>query len=459
MTTGTRLAAQALAFIRRHDMARGGDLVLVAVSGGPDSVALLDVLADLAPRLDVRLSVIHVHHGLRDDADRDAEMARAHAERRGLPFHLERVEVRRTPPWEGLEAEARRVRLAALEAHADVIGASHIATGHTADDQAETVLMRLLDGAGPRGLSGIAVTRDRLIRPLLSSRRDDVLAHLRARGLAWVDDASNDDVRIRRNRVRHEVLPYLAGVEGGSVVEALCRSAALNRALVDDFERRARDELDRLATFGPCGAVFDIAELKARSVELAAEILMAAVARLGDARPRRGTVHRAVRRFVTADGPRRGVAMGALVLERSGRHLRAGPKALPPLAPRRWNLREPLALDEVGLALEARRFERPADYLPPRGLDRTAFDADALSEEMLVRPRRRGERFEPFGAPGERRIKSLFADAGVPRWDRARVPVLDASGHTLWVVGVRRGRAAPITASTRRILEVTVRRL
>lgn len=440
-------------------MVRGGDLVLVAVSGGPDSVALLDVLADLAPRLDLRLAVIHVHHGLRDDADRDAEMAQSHADRRGLPFHLERVEVRRTPPWDGLEAEARRARLLALDARAGAIGADRIATGHTADDQAETVLMRLLDGAGPRGLSGIAATRDRLIRPLLSSRRSDVIAHLRARGLTWIDDASNDDVRIRRNRVRHEALPYLAGIAGESVVEALCRSASLSRALVEDLERRAREDLDRLAVFGPCGAVFDIAELQARSVELAAEILMAAAARLGDARPRRGTVHRAVRRLVAADGPRRGVVTGSLALERSGRRLRVGPKALPPLATRRWDLREPLALHEVGLLLDARRFDRPADYAPPRGRDRAAFDADALPAEMILRPRRRGERIEPFGAPGERRIKSLFADAGVPRWDRARTPLLDASGRTVWVVGVRRGRAAPITANTRRILEVTVRRL
>lgn len=437
-------------------MLHGGEMVLVAVSGGPDSVALLDVLAELAPRLDLRLAVGHVHHGLRPEAETDADLARAHAERLGLAYFLERVSVRRTPPWEGLEAEARRVRLAALEARAHAIGADRIATGHTADDQAETVLMRLFDGAGPRGLSGIAASRGRLIRPLLASRRAAVLAHLTGRGLDWAEDASNRDPSLRRNRIRHEVLPYLAQVCGPAITESLCRSAALSRALVDDLEQRARAELTRLATRGPSGIVFKVADLRGLSVEMAPEILLQAAAVLGDARPRRGVVHRAVRRFVWAETTRRAVKMGPLVMERSGRWLRVGPLALPALGPRHWDAQGSLELDEVGLRLEARRFDRPADYAPPRARDRVAFDADALPESFIVRPRRRGERFAPFGGPEERRLKSLLSDAGIPRWERSRIPLLEADGRTVWVVGLRRGRMASIGPHTRRILEVTV---
>src|SRR5262245_64791192 len=112
-------------------MLQGGETVLVAVSGGPDSVALLDVLAELTPHLDLRLAVAHVHHGLRAEADADAEIARAHAARLGLPYFLERVSVRSAPPWEGLEAEARRARLAALEARARALGAPRSRTGQT----------------------------------------------------------------------------------------------------------------------------------------------------------------------------------------------------------------------------------------------------------------------------------------------------------------------------------------
>ncbi len=437
-------------------MLHGGEIVLVAVSGGPDSVALLDVLGELASGLNLRLAVGHVHHGLRPEADADADLTRSLAERLGLAFHLDRVTVRHGPPWDGLEAEARHVRLAALEARARAIGADRIAMGHTADDQAETVLMRLLDGAGPRGLSGIAAVRGLLIRPLIASRRADVLAHLAARGLASAEDASNRDPRFLRNRIRHEVLPYLAERFGPKITESLCRSAALSRALVDDLEQRARAELGRLGVRGASGMVFKVAELRSLPGELAAEILRQAAALLGDARPRRGVVHRAVRRLIFAETSRRAVKMGPLAIERSGRWLRVGPLSLPPLSPRRFAVPGTLALEELGLRLEARCFDRPQDYAPPRERHCVAFDAERLPDGFVVRPRRRGERFEPFGGPGARRLKSLLSDEGIPRWERSRTPLLEADGRTAWVVGVRRGRIAPIGPETRRILEVTV---
>ena len=204
------LVAVARDSIRRSGMLRGGEAVLVAVSGGADSVALLDVLGALAPELRLTLHVVHVHHGLRPEADADAGFVGGLCARLGIPFHLERVAVRREPPWEGLEAEARRARYGAFREVARRVGAQRVATAHTADDQAETVLMRLLEGAGPRGLAGIAPVRGIFIRPLLGARRADIEAHLRARGLAWVEDASNSDPRFLRNRIRHEVLPFLA---------------------------------------------------------------------------------------------------------------------------------------------------------------------------------------------------------------------------------------------------------
>jgi tRNA(Ile)-lysidine synthase len=437
-------------------MLRGGEAVLVAVSGGADSVALLDVLCELRAALGLRLEAAHVHHGLRPGADADAEFTRELARRLAVPFHLERVAVRRGPPWDGLEAEARRARLAALETRARGIGAARIATAHTADDQAETVLMRLLAGAGPRGLGGIAPVRGRFIRPLLESRRADVLTHLESRGLGWVQDPSNADPRFLRNRIRHDVLPYLARVCGTGVTEALCRSAALSRAAVHDLEERARAEVERLATRGPGGAVFAVDDVRALGPELAAAALLQTAALLGDDRPRRGAVHRGIRRLLGASPPRRPLRLGRLVMERSGRWLRVGPAALPALQARHWDVPGDLALDEVGLRLEAHRFERSEDYRLPRERHRVAFDADRLAWPLAVRPRRLGDRFMPFGGAGERRLKSLLSDEGVPRWERDRVPLLDAGGRIAWVVGVRRGDVAIVGPETKRILEVTV---
>jgi tRNA(Ile)-lysidine synthase len=454
--TTTDLVERVLDTVRRHGLLHGGERVLVAVSGGADSVALLDTLCALRPALRISLAVAHVHHGLRAEADADAELVRRLCAKLDVPFHLETATVRREPPWEGLEAEARRARYAALQTRAGALGASRIATGHTADDQAETVLMRLLQGAGPRGLAGIAPTRGSVIRPLLESRRDQIVAHLASRGLDWVEDATNRDPRFLRNRVRHDILPFLADVFGRDVVESLCRSAALTRGALADLERQARAELRRIATTRPAGIVFPVSELRDRSGELAAEMLRLAAAELGETRPRRAPAHLAVRRLLAAPGPRRPVRVGRLSIERSGAWLRVGPTALPALVACSLRVPGSVALGELGLRLSARCLERGSGYAVPRDLRRVAFDADRVPDALGVRARRAGDRFTPFGASTERRLKSFLIDAGIPRWERPRVPLVEAAGDIIWVAGVRRGHAAPVGPETKRILEVTL---
>jgi tRNA(Ile)-lysidine synthase len=469
VTTGTDagpLVASVLDTVRRHGMLRGGETVLVALSGGADSVALTDVLAALAVSLSLRLHAVHVHHGLRGaDADRDADFSRALAAQLGLPFHLERVALpapgERGSAWEGLEGEARRVRHAALVARATALGAGRIATGHTADDQAETVLMRLLQGAGPRGLGGIAPVRGAYVRPLLECRRAAIEAHLAARGLTWVEDATNRDPAFLRNRIRHDLLPFLAARWDADVVAALGRGAAVARALVDDLERVAETALDRLADGDAAALVIDVPALRALPGDLAAEVLRRAALRMSPRGPAlRAAAERALRRVLAEPAPRRPVRLGRVRIERSGRRLRVGgPHAPAPVADRAWDVPGRLALPEIGRALEARELAAAPGYRPPRDPAVVAFDADHLPARLAVRARRAGDRFTPFGGPGVRRLKSFLIDAGVPRWERARVPLLEAGGEIVWVVGLRRGGAAPVTADTRRILEVTVREM
>ena len=419
-------------------------------------MALLDVLRELGPTFRLSLACAHVNHGLRAEADADADFVRRLAERMAVPFHLERVAVRRGPPWDGLEAEARRARYAALQARAQALGASRIATGHHADDQAETVLMRLLQGAGPRGLAGIAMARGLFIRPLLEVRRDEVVGYLASRGLSWVEDSTNRDARFLRNRIRHEVLPFLASAFGADVVGSLCRSATLCRRVIADLERQAGSELGRLATRRPSGLVFPVQPLLALHEDLAAEILFLSAADLGETHPRRTAVARAMRRVLLPRAPRRSVRLGRLTIERSGPWLRVGPSQLPALLTRQLRVPGSVDLAEVGLRLDARCVERPLDYDLPRDPRRVAFDADQLPATLVIRGRRPGERFVPFGGPGERRLKSFLIDARVPRWERPRTPLLDAEGDILWVAGVRRGERAPVGPDTRRILEVTL---
>jgi tRNA(Ile)-lysidine synthase len=378
------------------------------------------------------------------------------SERLGVACHVERVTVRRAPPWDGLEAESRRARHAALERVARLIGASRIATGHTADDQAETVLMRLLQGAGPRGLGGIAPARGLLIRPLIETRRVAIEAYLRGRGLAWAEDPSNRDVRFLRNRIRHDLLPFMAALTGASVVEALGRSAAAARAVVADLEERARADLARLATRDGAGISLEVGALAERPIELAAEMLRQAAAVLGETRPLRGPAQRALRRLLGEAPPRRAARLGRLAVERSGRRLRVGPLALAALVTRAWAVPGALDLPEINARLTARIVARAHDYAIPREPGRAAFDADALPPALAVRARRRGDVFSPFGAPARRRLKAFLIDAGVPRWQRARTPLVEAGGEIIWVAGIRRGSIAPVSAATTRVLELAL---
>jgi tRNA(Ile)-lysidine synthase len=442
--------------LRRAGMLRGGETVLTAVSGGADSVALADVLVGLAGELRVSVHLVHVNHGLRPEAGAEQASVERLAGDLGVPCHVERVTVRREPPWEGLEAEARRARYGAFRAVAERIGAHRIATAHTADDQAETVLMRLLEGAGPRGLAGIAPIRGLLIRPLLEARRADIEAHLRARGLAWMEDASNRDPRFLRNRVRHDVLPFLERSVDPGIAAGLARSAGLVRALMDDLERAGARELPRLGRQGGAGWVFGVADLRALPREVAAETLRAAAMSLGHSGAMRGAGQRALRRLLAPDIPRGLVSAGGLAIEKSGRWLRVGRGRLADLEPREFAVPGALPLPEIGAALEARCFAAGAGYVVPRDADTVAFDADRIPSRLTVRARRRGDRFMPWGGAQERRLKSFLIDAGVPRWERARVPLLEADGDVIWVAGLRRGQAAPVGPGTTRILEVTL---
>jgi tRNA(Ile)-lysidine synthase len=444
------LEATAARTIRRHAMLAGGDVVLVAVSGGADSVALLSALLALAPSLGLALHVAHVDHGLRPDSGYDAGFVEALGRRLGVPVAVERVrvDVRGTSP----EAAARAARYAALERVADRVGAGRIALGHTADDQAETVLMRLLERAGVRGLAGIPAVRGRFIRPLLDARRADVLAHLREAGLPWVEDPSNRDPKFLRNRIRHELLPLLAGAYGPDVVAALNGIAEQARETLDALDRMATAELARLVVTEPDALVLPLAALRDLPRGIAAEVLRQAAARLGGRAPLRAWGHRGLRRILAAPPPRRGFRLGGVVVEVSVGRVRLGRRPVPELPARELAVPGRLELPEIGRTIEATVVDGRG-YAIPRTPDRTAFDAATLTGPLVVRARRRGDWFAAFGG-GPRRLKSFLVTARVPRWDRRRVPVVETAGEIVWLAGLRRGAAAPVTPATARVVEL-----
>ena len=437
--------------IRRHAMLEGGETVLVAVSGGADSVALLCLLQGLAAEWRLRLHVLHVDHQLRADSAADGDFVRVLGARLGVAVDVATVAVDRRG---SLEASARAARYAALEACADRIGASRIALGHTADDQAETVMMRLMQGAGVRGLAGIPPVRGQIVRPLIELRRSVLETELSRAGLTWVEDPTNRDPKFLRNRIRHELLPLLSDSYNPEIAQALARMASLARETVTALDATAADALDRLAAWGDRAVVLRLEDARALPRPVAAEVLRQAAARLGSRAPLRAWAHRGLKRALAAPAPRRPFKLGGVLVEVSGPLARLSVSSPPPLTERIIVVPGRTELTEIGQALITRLIG-PDAYEIPREPSRVAFDADELGAPLIVRARRRGERFIAFGA-SERRLKTLLIEAKVPRWDRDRVPLIEAAGRIIWVGHLRRGAAARVTARTRRVLELAL---
>ena len=438
--------------LRRHAMLAGGERVLIGVSGGADSVALLVTLAALAPEWRLDLHILHVDHQLRPDSARDGAFVEALGRRLGLPVTVERVAVK---AGGSVEEAARIARHAALDAAAMRLGAARVALGHTADDQAETVLMRVLQGASVRGLAAIPPVRGRIIRPLILARRRDVEATLRAAGIDWLEDPTNRDPKFLRNRVRHELLPLLASGYDGDVVPALVRAATLAREATDALDALAASELARLVTAEPDGALtLSGAALRALPSFVAPEVLRQAAARLGGTAPLRAWAHRGLERVTASPSPRRPFRLGGVTISVSGDRVRLGRTSPTSLPTRLLPVPGRVELPESGRVLEATVVDATG-YQTPVIATVVAFDADLLPATLVVRARRDGDRFTPFGQ-GERRLKTFLIGARVPRWERGRLPIVEAEGTILWLAAVRRAAAAPITERTRRVLQLSL---
>jgi tRNA(Ile)-lysidine synthase len=443
------LAGRIRETIRHHALFAGGERVLVAVSGGPDSVVLLLALHALAAEWRLELRVVHVDHRLRPDSARDAELVTGLAARLGVPVEIVTIDVERRA---SLEDAAREGRYAALEETRARLGADLIAVGHTADDQAETVLMRILDGAGPRGIAGIPPVRGTIVRPLIDCTRAEILDALRASGEGWIEDPSNADLAFARNRIRHRILPVLAR-ESPAVAAALCRTARLAREAVDALDAVAGLELDEHADRTESSAVtLPTERLRVLPRAVAAEVLRQAAASLGSRAPLRAWSHRGLRRVLALPPPRRPFRLGGVRIDASGRLVRLGLGPPPAVQSRALVVPGSTPLPELNVAIRARVL--PAgEYMVSREPRVAAFDADVLGGPLRVRARLRGDRFVPFGGK-ETRLTHFLIGARVPRWRRDSLPLVDAAGSIVWVAGVRRGAAARITASTRRIMEL-----
>ncbi len=418
------MLSRVLATISRHALLARGDRVLVAISGGPDSTALLDVLARLRARLGIELHAGTIDHGLRPEAAGEAQAVAAACRARGVACEVERVDVAaHRARHVSLQDAARRARLDALVRLAARSGCARIALGHNADDQAETILFRILRGTGVAGLMGIPYERAPFIRPLLDVRRSEIVAHLRRKKLTSIEDPSNADRRFARSRIRHDLLPRL-GQENPRVTEALLTLGASARALGEP----------RLP---PTAAISAFPRLSPR---LTARL----AAMMGEGQ---GT------RQLTVPGGTIEIRYGTPQFRANGE---PGPGKATSL--RRVEVRAPgwfawpAEGGSTGIELSMRR----GNEGPPRV--GATFTAEIFSWGLTLRALQPGERMRPRGGRGSRKLQDLLVDAKVPRNTRNQLPALVASdGTVLFVPGLRPAEQGRPSPEDRSWIEIRVR--
>jgi len=433
--------------IRENRLFSQGDTVVVAVSGGADSVALLDILSSLS-ELRLHLVVAHLDHGLRGtESDADAAFVEQLAARYRLPCNVQRVNVKEISKLRklSLEEAGRNARYEWFDEVAKACSARAIALGHHADDQAETFLLRLFRGSGTTGLASMRLQASaRYVRPLLLLTRAEILAYLERRGLAFRHDGSNDETVFLRNRIRHECLPYLRTFNP-AISERLNNTA---EALAADglFPRLSRTDSEEIV-LDVTAVRPELPGLRYRFYRRALQLLRRDLAHIA-------TIHlKQIDRLLHSAR-----TQGELSLPGGFSVLRCYDELLflPTEKKQKreaWEIRiegpgRQLLPDgrEISICLTA----------PPENSSRAYFDPAAVPFPWTLRTFRPGDRFRPFGMTGTRKVKDFFIDGKIPLSVRYRTPLLFAAGELIWVCGLRVSESGRIQPGAREVAEVAI---
>jgi len=447
--------------VARYCMIAPGDRVVAAVSGGADSVCLLDVLDRLRYMLKITLIVAHLDHGLRPDADeQETAFVRDLAASRGLDVVFKKADPPLDPRGASLEEKARDLRFRFLREVQGAWGAQRIATGHTLNDQAETVLMRLLRGSGSAGLSGIPpVRKDGIVRPLIEITREEICAYLDQRGLAHVTDASNFDVAYLRNAIRHHLLPRLETYQP-RIKEILGRTAEIAREDNRCLAAQAEAWLSEKAGTGSEGPVLPVSDFRSLPVSLQNHALRAAVNMAMGSLRGIGVAHiDAVRGLVTGLRPQAEITLPqGLVVRRAYDRLyfsrEHGPRpnnyAVVIEGPGTWHI------ETLGCAVSLEETTAgPSAPDPEAGPWVAYLDAERIAFPLILRSFQPGDRFVPLGMKGHKKLKDFFVDRKIPSHIRSRVPILAQGNRVAWVCGLRIDDRFKVGPRTKRILKIS----
>ncbi|MBN1289396.1 MAG: tRNA lysidine(34) synthetase TilS [Actinobacteria bacterium] len=452
-------------FIKKYGMPVTGDRVVVSVSGGPDSLALLLYLEELARSMKLDLHVFHLDHMIRgEESRRDAQFVRCFSESRGLPVRVVSENVAGQAPGSGLSKQhfAREVRLARLSEYADEIGASRIAVGHNADDQVETFLMRIIQGTGLKGLSGMAPVSGRIIRPFIGIWRSEIEEYLEEKGVEPVIDSSNLKELYLRNRIRHRLVPYLENEFGPGIKPVILREVDSLALDCDYVQGRVSEAFDQVAELVGDDVRMDISKLENLHDSVRRGVVREAWSRVCPTGS--GLLWSHVNDILwKVAGGKSGAAVelpGAYVAEREYNELiiRSADIEEPATETGVKYLGVPGSVElEDGFSVIAEEVKAAEIVFSEDAC--VEFIKPGIKLPLELRKPRPGERFRPLGSAGMKKLKDYFIDIKLPRRERRNCKLLVCEGSVVWVIGFRLDERFRVPPDSEKAIRLEVRQV
>lgn len=443
------LLQRLLEFIDEFKLIQRGEKILVAVSGGVDSVVLLDLLVELSSLYDLRLHVIHLDHKIRGaDSYDDALFVQELSLKYGLDFTIGRSDARLTERGESLEESARRIRHTFFKRCLETLKADKIALAHTADDQIETILMRILRGTGPAGLCGMRPISPPYIRPLLKTWRSEIEEYALQKGLRYRVDLTNYDLHYLRNHIRHILIPMLKEANP-AFKDSLLRLSELmwlERDFIEDLLEEKLKEGKREEN----KYCFESRILRENKF-IFLETLRKAIEKLcrsfyGFSKEDLDRVWRGGQRIYNL--PK------GIKIKDNGKEICIYFKETNIRQKEDWaiNVNIPGITEIPGGIITA---SYVSYFTKPDSENEAFIDLDKVKLPLLVRNRRKGDKIRPIGMKGTKKLKKLLSEASIPLEERDRIPIIvDSEGDIIWVAGVKLSEKAKIEKDSRNILHL-----
>ncbi|GAB6184335.1 tRNA lysidine(34) synthetase TilS [Thermodesulfovibrio hydrogeniphilus] len=452
--------------VEKFNMLSLNDHVLVGLSGGPDSVCLLNILKLFKQQYKLKISAAYIDHGLRpEDVPKEIEFCKKMCEELDIPFYTQSIPVKDFARQEkiNIQEAARILRYGALDQISLNIKAHKIAVAHNADDQAETVIMRLLRGAGPAGLSGIPPVRKKIIRPLIEVERAEIENFLKEKNIPYIIDPSNESLKYLRNKIRHTLMPIIKSIQPHAT-KIISRTADILREENDYINVAVTKALMRLMSRKTDYKV----ELFVNPMEVLNVVILRRALRVAidSVKNLKGIDFEHIEQIITLI--KKGKPGDRIYLPKGIRAIKGYSTLIitsePPKKLSTYTIDQPqeIFLEEASLSLSIKEFELNQLNQDLQALNfgdgkKIAYiDADKIKFPLIVRCRRPGDYFYPFGFGKRKKLQDFFVDEKIPRDERDIVPIIESEGKIVFIAGYRLDDRFKIGDNTKRCLEIKV---